>query len=198
MLPGARGLSYSRDSLKRPLLAVMGMALLVLLIATVNVASLLLVRSAARVREFSLRYALGATARHLIAQLLIEGLVIGVLGAAAGAAMAPLASHAVSRQMTAPGDTDIFNAGLDPRLLIFSLFTAMTVSVLFSTAPALEILRPDLAANLKQQMGTVSRGGVSYRRFVVCLQVGLSVVLLVGAGLFVRTLDNLQTSAARL
>ncbi len=85
-LPGARGLSYQRDGLEKPLYAVMAMAFLVLLIAAVNVASLLLVRSAARVREFSLRYALGANVRRVVQQLLLEGVLIGVAGGAAGSA----------------------------------------------------------------------------------------------------------------
>jgi putative ABC transport system permease protein len=71
-LPGARGLSHSRETLEKPLMAVMAMAVLVLLIATVNVVSLLLVRSAARVREFSLRYALGANTWRVMQQLLLE------------------------------------------------------------------------------------------------------------------------------
>ena len=91
VLPGSKGLLVSTGiDLQTPLLAVMAMAFLVLLIAAVNVASLLLVRSAARVREFSLRYALGANARRVVQQLLLEGVLIGIAGGAAGLLIAPV------------------------------------------------------------------------------------------------------------
>ena len=91
VLPGRSGFSYSRGDYQTPLLAIMGMAVLVLLIASVNVASLLLVRSASRVREFSLRYALGAGGSRIVQQLLLEGLLLGILGGLTGLALAPIA-----------------------------------------------------------------------------------------------------------
>ncbi len=192
VLPGARGLSYRRDSLETPLLVVMGMALLVLLIAAVNVASLLLVRSSGRVREFAVRYALGATAERLVSQLLLEGLLLGLMGAAAGVALAPLAMRAIASRLVTAGDPAYFRATVDARLLLFSFITATVVSALFSVAPALQLMRPDMVNALKQQVGTPSGGGLLFRRVVVGLQVGLSVLLLVGAGMFVQTLRNLR------
>ncbi len=191
--PGARGLSYRREGLQKPLLVVMGMAALVLLIAAVNVASLLLVRASARVREFSLRYALGATAQRVFSQVLLEGLIIGLLGAIVGVAMAPLATHTLAHRMVDDGDTTFFQAGVDTRLLFFSFAVAVLVSMLFSAAPALRLMRPDLVSSLKEQAGTGGSGRLGFRRVVVGLQIGLSVLLLVGAGLFVRTLQNLRT-----
>lgn len=192
LLPGDRGLSYRREGLQTPLLVVMGMAALVLLIASVNVASLLLVRSSGRVREFAVRYALGATAQRVLAQLLMEGLLIGLLGAVSGALLAPLAMHTVANHLVDPGDTTYFSANLDLRVLLFSFATAMVVSTLFSVAPALQLLKPDMVGSLKQQAGTASGARLGLRRMVVGLQIGLSVLLLVGAGLFVRTLANLR------
>ncbi len=192
LLPGARGLSYSRERLETPLLVVMGMAGLVLLMAAVNVASLLLVRAASRTREFSVRYAVGATARRIVGQLLMEGLLIGVVGAAAGAVLAVPAIGMLSREMTSAGDPLLFKTGLDARLLGFSFAVAVGVSVLFSLTPAVQLLKPDLVASLKQQTSTAAANRLSFRGIVVCLQVGLSVVLLVGAGLLVRTLENLR------
>ncbi len=104
--PGARGLSYSRSSLETPLLAVMAMALLVLLLAAVNVASLLLVRSAARVQEFAVRYAMGARSGRILQQLLIEGALIGLLGGAAGMLLAPAAMRLLVRQITAMDENE--------------------------------------------------------------------------------------------
>jgi putative ABC transport system permease protein len=191
VLPGSRGLSYNRDSIEKPLLAVMAMAFLVLLIAAVNVASLLLVRSAARVREFSLRYALGANALRVVQQLLLEGVLIGIAGGAAGLLIAPMCIRVLVHRMDA--DTAAaFSTMLDARLLAFNFAVALAISVVFSLAPAVQLLRPEIVNSLKQQTATVSGGTLSFRRLIVSLQVGLSVLLLVGSGLFVRTMQNLR------
>jgi predicted permease len=189
--PGARGLSYSRSTLEMPLLAVMAMASLVLLLAAVNVASLLLVRSASRVQEFAVRYAMGARSGRILQQLLIEGALIGVLGAAAGMLLAPAAMRLLVRQITVD-HTNAFRATLDARLFLFGLAMALGVSVLFSLAPAIQLLRPDLVTALKQKASTATGGVLGLRRAVVSLQIGLSVLLLIGAGLFVRTIENLR------
>ncbi len=192
LLPGARGLSYSRAQLEQPLLVVMGMAALVLLIAGVNVASLLLVRAAARTREFAVRYALGATRRAIVRQLLVEGLLVGLGGAAAGAALAVPAIRLLSSQLTSPGDPLLFQTGLDGRLLLFSFAVSVALSVVFSLAPAVPLLKPDMVEQLKQQNSTAAANRLTFRSLVVCLQVGLSVVLLMGAALLVQTLQNLR------
>jgi putative ABC transport system permease protein len=195
VLPGSQGLSYSRDTMQKPLLAVMAMAVLVLLIAVINVASLLLVRAAARVHEFSLRYALGANSQRVVQQLLLEGLLIGVAGGAAGLMIAPACIRVLVNRMNTDGPT-AFHTTLDARLLAFNFAVAIGVSVLFSLAPALQLLKPNLTSALKQQTSTQSvahSGGVlSLRSLIVSLQVGLSVLLLVGSGLFVRTMQNLR------
>jgi putative ABC transport system permease protein len=191
VLPGARGLSYERGDLEKPLYAVMAMAFLVLLIAAVNVASLLLVRSAARIREFSLRYALGANARRVVQQLLLEGLLIGIAGGVAGLLIAPVCIRVLVHRLDA--DTAMaFQTTLDSRLLAFNFAIALAVSVIFSLAPAIQLLRPDIVNSLKQQTSTATGGALSFRRLIVSLQVGLSILLLVGAGLFVRTMQNLR------
>ena len=192
MEPGGRGLSYSRSSLETPLLAVMAMALLVLLLAAVNVASLLLVRAAARVKEFAVRYAMGARSGRILQQLLIEGALIGVLGGLAGMLLAPVAMRLLVRQIAAADGTSAFQATLDARLFVFGLAVALGVSLLFSLAPAVQLLRPDLVTALKQKAATASGGVLGLRRVVVSLQIGVSVLLLVGAGLFVRTIENLR------
>jgi putative ABC transport system permease protein len=190
--PGSRGLSYTRSSLETPLVAVMAMASLVLLLAAVNVASLLLVRSAARVQEFAVRYAMGARSARILQQLLIEGALIGVLGGAAGMLLAPAAMRLLVRQITAVDETSAFHATLDARLFFFGLAVALGVSLLFSLAPAIQLLRPDLVTALKQKASTATGGVLGLRRVVVSVQIGLSVLLLIGAGLFVRTIENLR------
>ena len=191
VLPGSTGLSFDRGVLEDPLKAVMGMAVLVLLIAAVNVASLLLVRSAARVKEFSLRYALGANAVRVVQQMLMEGLLIGVAGGTVGLVLAPICIRVLVRRLD-PGLATAFSTGLDGRLLTFNFVVAIGVSVLFSLAPVLSLIRPDIVNALKQQTSTASGGALSFRRVIVALQVGLSVLLLVGSGLFVRSMRNLQ------
>ena len=189
--PGARGLSYSRSDLEVPLLAMMAMATLVLLLAATNVASLLLVRAASRGQEFALRSAMGARSGRILQQLLIEGGLIGLLGGVAGMLIAPVAMQLLVHQYARPDQAGPFHAGLDLRLLGFGLVTALAVSLLFSLAPAIQLLRPDLVEALKQTAIT-RRGVLNLRRAMVSLQIGLSVLLLMGAGLFVRTLENLR------
>jgi putative ABC transport system permease protein len=191
VLPGARGLSYQRSDLEKPLYAVMAMAFLVLLIAAVNVASLLLVRSAARIREFSLRYALGANARRVVQQLLVEGVLIGLAGGAAGLLIAPACVRLLVHRLD-PETAAAFSTTLDGRLLAFNFAVALAVSIVFSLAPAIQLMRPDIVNSLKQQTSTAAGGALSFRRLIVSLQVGLSILLLVGSGLFVRTMQNLR------
>jgi putative ABC transport system permease protein len=157
----------------------------------VNGASLLLVRAAARVREFSMRYALGATARRVVQQLLLEGVLIGIAGGAAGLLIAPVCIRVLVHRLD-PDTATAFSTTLDARLLAFNFTIALAVSVLFSLAPAVQLIRPDIVDALKQQTSTVSGGALSFRRLIVSLQVGLSVLLLVGSGLFVRTMQNLR------
>ena len=194
--PGARGLSYSRSGLVTPLLAVMAMAALVLLLAVVNVASLLLVRAATRVQEFAVRYAMGARPGRILQQLLVEGALIGLLGSAVGMLLAPAAMRLMVRQIAGPDQSSPFHAALDPQLLGFGLVVALAVTLLFSLAPAIQLLRPDLVQALKQKAATAGGGVLNLRRAVVSLQVGLSVLLLTGAGLFVRTIENLRHVSA--
>ena len=194
LVPGARGFSYQRANFSAPLVATMAMALLVLAIAGVNVASLLLVRSGGRAREFSLRFAIGANHAQITAQLLLEGLLLGLLGGAAGLLLAPLALRAILRQLMGDQPEAIFSATIDTRLLAFSFVAALAVSLIFSLAPVAQLRRHDLAGALRQTSGTATRGALTLRRLVVSLQMGLSVLLLLGAGLFVRTMQNLRAT----
>jgi predicted permease len=193
VLPGARGFSYDRETYQEPLLAVMAMALLVLLIATVNVASLLLVRSAGRVREFSLRFALGANASRVVQQLLLEGLLLGIGGGLAGIVLASFAIRTLVHRLAGSEGIGDFSSSIDLRLLLFNFAVALIVSVAFSLAPTLQLRRPDLSNVLGQRATTGTGGNLLFRRVVVSLQIGLSVVLIVAAGLFVRTMQNLRS-----
>jgi putative ABC transport system permease protein len=165
----------------------------VALMACANVGSLLLVRAAGRSREMSVRYALGAKRKRVIQQLLVEGLLLRLSGGVLGIVMAsPILSLLIHMIW---GNTDMelpFSAQLDFRILLFNFTLAISASLFFSLAPALQFWRPNLAPALKQQV--IAGGGpLRFRRIAVGVQVGLSLLLLVGAGLFARTLHNLKS-----
>ncbi len=194
VLDSARGFSPLRDQIGTPMLIVMGMVVLLVLMACVNVSSLLLVRAAGRVREMSVRYAMGAGRWQIIRQLLAEGLLLGLLGGTLGLLLAPAVSSVLIHRIAGDTATDFpFSSSVDTRVLLFNFALALAVSLLFSLAPALRFLHPDLANSLKQQSTTSSAGPLRFRRMLVGAQISLSLLLLIGAGLFVRTLHNLRT-----
>jgi putative ABC transport system permease protein len=195
VLDGSKGFSPLRSDIQMPLLIIMGMVGLVALMACANVGSLLLVRGAGRVREMSVRYALGAKRYRVIQQLLIEGLLLGLAGGAFGMLLAPRVSGLLINMIWGgggPGDLP-FSSTPDLRILLFNCALALFATLLFSLAPAAQFWRPDLAPALKQQGMTARSTPLRFRRISVAVQIGLSLMLLVGAGLFVRTLRNLRS-----
>jgi putative ABC transport system permease protein len=194
LLDGSRGFSPLRDDIRAPLLIVMAMVGLVALIACANVASLLLVRAAGRVREMSVRYALGAKRQRILQQLLVEGMLLGVAGGLLGVLLARPASSILIRMLFSDSRGELpFSASPDLRVLVFNFALALLVSIFFGLAPAVQFWRPNLVPALKEQASTVTGGASKFRRVSVATQIGLSVVVLVGAGLFVRTLHNLKS-----
>jgi putative ABC transport system permease protein len=191
---GAKGFSPLRSDVQTPLLIIMAMVGLVALMASANVGSLLLVRAAGRMREMSVRYALGAKRARVVQQLLVEGLMLGLAGGALGIAIAPSISAWLINMIWSsnPGDLP-FSSHPDLRILFFNFALALLVSLLFSLAPAVQFWRPNLAPALKQQAMTAGGGPLRFRRISVAVQIGLSILVLVGAGLFVRTLQNLKS-----
>ncbi|MBV8436240.1 MAG: ABC transporter permease [Silvibacterium sp.] len=191
---GARGFSPLRDDVQAPLIIIMGMVLMVVAIAIVNVASLLLVRAANRVREFSVRYALGATSGQIVRQLLCEGLLLGVLGAGLGLALAPATLSLLIGWMAQDSpNPQAFTAMLDWRVFAFTAVAVIVGSLVFSLAPAVQFWNPRLAEALKQQAGTAMGGSLRFRKTCVALQIGFSLLLIVGAGMFVCTIRNLRS-----
>jgi len=191
---GAKGFSPLRGDVQEPLLIIMAMVGLVALMACANVGSLLLVRAAGRMREMSVRYALGAKRARVVQQLLVEGLMLGLAGGALGIVIAPSVSAWLINMIwsATPGDLP-FSPHPDLRILVFNFSLALMVSLLFSLAPAAQFWRPNLAPALKQQAMTAGSGPLRFRRISVAVQIGLSILVLVGAGLFVRTLHNLKS-----
>jgi putative ABC transport system permease protein len=193
VIDDSRGFSPGRVDLKTPLVILLSMSGLLMAMCALNVATLLLLRSAARVREMSMRYALGAKSSRIVRQLVIEGGMLGAAGVAGGLALSPVLAIALVRLMTSaqPGH-EPYSASVDGRVLVFALALSMVVTLLFSIAPALHFLRPDLAGALRQSTGTASKSSQYFRKAAVGVQIALSVLLLGGAGLFVRTLEHLR------
>ena len=185
--PGGQGLMDSRRRYAQPLLVLMGCAVLVLLIACVNIASLLLSRGAARQKEIATRLALGAARERLVRQLGTESLLIAVLGAAVGLVLARWAASglAVWRPW---GGSAVLEGGLDWRVFGFCGAMALCTGVLFGLVPAMRAARTGLSQATKRTTGVAS---APLARALVVAQVALSLVLLVAAGLFAGTLRNL-------
>lgn len=197
LLDASKGFSPLRQAMRVPLLILLGMVGLLTLMATANVGSLLLVRAAGRIREMSVRYALGATRPRVIRQLLVEGLALGLTGGLFGVLIAPVLAG-VLISFVNPSATNVGMTSLSPspdaRVLLFTFVTSVVASILFSLAPILQFYRPKVTPALKQQTVTAEGGHARFRRITVGVQIGLSLLLLVGAGLFTRTLKNLKSA----
>jgi len=196
LMDGSRGFSPLREVMRVPLLILMGMVALLTLMATANVGSLLLVRAAGRTREISVRYSLGASRSRVIGQLLAEGLVLGLAGGICGLALSPLLAKGlidfINPTATTAGVTSL-SAKPDPRVVLFCFAVSVAASILFSLAPIFQFYRPQVAPALKQQASTGEIAHARFRRLTVGVQIALSLLLLVGASLFGRTLTNLKS-----
>ena len=191
LVPGARGLPNLENAFSKPLLALMGMVGIILLIACANLANLLLARAAAREREIAVRLSLGATRAGLIRQLLVECILLSLCGAASGGAVAYWLTSVLPRWASSGSSPIPVNLNPDLRVLLFSIAVALLTGLAFGLAPALEGSRVEPIHALKSGVRAAHGGGQwSLKQGLVTAQIALSLVLLVGAGLFVRTLRN--------
>ena len=195
VLPGSQGRSNTRRQLTTPLWVLMATTGVVLLIACANLANLMLVRGSSRLKEIAVRLAMGATRPCIIGQLLIESLSLSALGDLAGLAVAFWADRALMK-IYLPSDSGGMNISSAPdlRILLFNLAVTVLTGVIFGLVPAFQTTKPNIAGTLKDQAGAVVGGGGHHRlrKGLVVAQVTLSLLLLVGAGLFVRSLANLR------
>lgn len=189
---GSRGQPEMRQEYVQPLLVLTGMAALVLLIACANLASLLIGRAPARRQEMAIRAALGAGRWRLIRQLLTESLMLGILGGALGYVFASWASDLAARLLPAPVPRGGLHVEPDLRTFAFMAIVSLAVGVISGLAPAVKAGRVPVAPDLKAGAHSGGAGRLGLGGIFVGFQVAVSLVLLFGAGLFVRTLRNLE------
>jgi predicted permease len=194
-VPAANGTSFLRNQYDTALWLLLGITGLVLLIACSNLANLTLARATVRQREFAVRIALGAPRMRLLRHALSESLLLAAAGAALGLALSQVLSGAVARFLGTEGDPLHLDLSMDARVLWFTLTVAVAACVLFGLLPALRASRAEPVAAMKGGARglTSDRERFSFQRALVVLQIAVSLTLLVGALLFVRSFRNLTT-----
>jgi predicted permease len=192
----AIGYSPVRNDFSTALIVLMCMVGLVLLIACANVANLLIARGFMRQKEIAVRLSLGSSRGRLVRQLLVESLVLSFAGGAVGLAIAFALTRGLLALVPSQGQPVPISASPDPRILTFTLSLTVLTGIVFGLLPALRASRTDPWTTMKDTMGSIAgtRGSLVLRKGLVTAQVALSFLLLFGAGLFVRSLQNLKTT----
>ncbi len=190
------GYSGLRNEFSTSLVVLMCMVGLVLLIACANVANLMIARGIMRQREIAVRLSLGASRGQLVRQLLVESLVLSLAGGTLGVFLSVALTRALLAIVPSGENPLLIQAAPDLRILLFTLSLTLATGIIFGLLPALRASRPDPWTTLKDTVGALAgTGGSLYlRKGLVAAQVALSFLLLFGAGLFVRSLQNLQTT----
>ena len=195
---GSTGFTYIRQFFTRPLLAVFAMCGGILLLACLNLASLLMARGTARLKELATRLAMGATRRRLIQQLMVESLLVAVAGTTAGLAMAPLVSQSLSAVLLG-GDTSQtvhIDTSLDLRVFAFAAVAAIVAALLIGLVPAIRATSKDLNEQMKHGQHTTLAGErqAIFPRIIMGAEVALALMIVVGAGLLATSLVRLYRS----
>jgi predicted permease len=193
LLPGSKGNSSLRRQFSSALLVLTAVVGLVLLIACANVANLMIARATARQKEIAVRLALGASRSRIVSQLLIESLTLAIVGGIAGILMAMWMDRALLDFLPAESTTITISTVPDARILAFAFTVSLLTGLIFGLAPALQATRSQVVGTLKDHVGSIAGGtSVGIRKGLVVAQVTLSLLLLIGAGLFIRSLNNLK------
>lgn len=189
---GARGWNYLRTRFQKPLLAVFALCAAMLLLACLNLASLLMARAAFRERELATRLALGASRGRLVRQLLVESLLLALLGTGAGLAASPLISRVLVHLLTTQDRRTVLDTSLDLRVLAFVTLTGVISTLAVGLVPALRATSRDLNEQIKSGAQSIHcRQTRLLPRLLMGVQVALALVLIAGAGLLVTSLGRL-------
>jgi putative ABC transport system permease protein len=194
--PADVGYSGLRNDFSTALVVLMCMVGLVLLIACANVANLLIARGFMRQKEIAVRLSLGASRGRLVQQLLVESVVLSIIGGGVGLALAVVLTRGLIALVPSAGSPLLIESSPDLRILGFTLILSTLTGLVFGLLPAFRASRPEPWSTLKDTVGSIAGTGGSLflRKGLVTAQVALSFLLLFGAGLFVRSLQNLQTT----
>jgi len=193
--PASNGASRLRQSYDTPLWLLLAMTGIVLLVACVNLANLMLARATARQREIAVRIAIGASRRRVVFQFLTEGMVLSILGGALGVGLSSALSRGLVALLDTEGEPILIDVSTDWRVLAFSTGVAIATCLIFALIPAIRALGGQPLAALKDggRGATRGRDAFSFHRLLVASQIALSLILLTGALLFVRSFRNLAT-----
>jgi predicted permease len=193
LLPGGRGWNYAAQELEHPMPLLLALAGLILLLACVNVANLLLTRFSSRHREISVRMAMGAGKARVARQMITEGLCLATLGGMAGLFLGYLGRNLLPRLFSTSWGPEAIKTRFDWRVFAFAAFISLVTGVGFAVGPAWQVARANVNAGLKGGGTTIARRRRGFTgRALVIVQVALCMLMLVSAGLFVRTLANLN------
>jgi predicted permease len=195
MTDGSRGQNPAAEGLAKPISVLLGLGGFVLLLACANLANLLLARASARQREMSVRLAIGAGRWRIVRQMMTESLMLSLLGGVTGLLLAYAVRNAIPRMMSSSWAPAAFSARFDWRIFGFAAGISIVTGLIFGLAPAWEATRVQVSSGLKDSAHTASRRqrGLAGKTIVV-IEVALSMLLVVGAGLFVQTLIQLGHS----
>lgn len=190
---GQRGQSRLDASIRTPLTLLLAVTGIVLLIACANIANLLLARGAGRRMEMAVRLSLGASRRHVLAQLLTESSLLALLGGAASLLVAQWTLAGIA-SILPPESAATLQLGLRPAVVLFAAALSVGTGLLFGLFPALHSTRPDLVTTIRANAGQITgaRSAARFRTVLVTAQIALSMLLLVAAGLFLRSLLNIS------
>jgi predicted permease len=195
VIPGGQGNTILRRQYEKPLFLLTGVTGFVLLIACANLASLLAARAAARQKEIAIRLAIGSSRARILQQLMTESLLLALAGGLAGIGLAIAMVKSLLTFLPENSTGYAISSSPDLRILSFALGLSLVTGFVFGSIPALQAARPNVADTLKATAASVAGGSaqINFRKFLIAAQITLSLLLLIGAGLFIRSLANLHS-----